>query len=123
MILFSVQGCHELISGFRGFRVLQRTRIERRHPAKEFHREDLLLRLRQSVERFKEVAPFDHSCLKVSAYLAGTGSRSGSKTPPPKLIRSGGGPPFVTFTAQYLNSGIFPKGSSTGLVSMFAAAS
>ena len=32
-------------------------------------------------------------------------------------------PPCVTRTAQYLNSGIFPNGSSTGLVSRFAAAS
>jgi len=37
--------------------------------------------------------------------------------------RSGAGPPGVTFTAQYLNSGILPNGSSTGLVSRFAAAS
>jgi len=43
--------------------------------------------------------------------------------PPPKLKRSGTGPPGVTLTAQYLNSGILPNGSSTGLVSMFAAAS
>jgi hypothetical protein len=48
---------------------------------------------------------------------------SGSRMPPPKLIASGGRPPGVTFTAQYLNSGTLPNGSSTGLVSMFAAAS
>src|SRR5262249_23089383 len=46
-----------------------------------------------------------------------------SACPPPKLICSGTEPPLVTFTAQYLNSGILPKGSSTGLVSVFAAAS
>src|SRR6266571_5141552 len=46
-----------------------------------------------------------------------------SSVPPPKLECTGVGPPFVTFTAQYLNSGILPTGSSTGLVSMFAAAS
>ena len=34
-----------------------------------------------------------------------------------------GVPPAVTLTAQYLNSGILPKGSSTGLVSRLAAAS
>jgi hypothetical protein len=49
--------------------------------------------------------------------------RSDNSTPPPKLSRRGTAPPFVIFTAQYLNSGIFPKGSSAGLVSMFAAAS
>ncbi len=59
----------------------------------------------------------------IRAYRRGTGCRSGNRTPPPKLRRSGGTPPFVIFTAQYLNSGIFPKGSSTGLVSIFAAAS
>src|SRR6266849_8170767 len=48
---------------------------------------------------------------------------SASSVPPPKLECTGVGPPLVTFTAQYLNSGIFPTGSSTGLVSMFAAAS
>ena len=47
----------------------------------------------------------------------------GNRAPPPKLIRVGIGPPSVTLTAQYLNSGIFPNGSSTGLVSMLAAAS
>src|ERR1700690_1292490 len=46
-----------------------------------------------------------------------------SDWPPPKLECTGLGPPFFTFTAQYLNSGILPKGSSTGLVSLFAAAS
>ena len=46
-----------------------------------------------------------------------------SAAPPPKLECSGALPPFSTFTAQYLNSGILPKGSSTGLVSLFAAAS
>ena len=35
----------------------------------------------------------------------------------------GRGPPLVTRTAQYLNSGILPNGSSFGLVSAFAAAS
>src|SRR5437660_3522569 len=48
---------------------------------------------------------------------------SASSVPPPKLECTGTGPPLVTFTAQYLNSGILPTGSSTGLVSMFAAAS
>ncbi len=43
--------------------------------------------------------------------------------PPPKLIRCGTSPPGVILTAQYLNSGILPNGSSTGLVSRFAAAS
>jgi hypothetical protein len=46
-----------------------------------------------------------------------------SDLPPPKLECTGAGPPFFTFTAQYLNSGILPTGSSTGLVSLFAAAS
>jgi len=48
---------------------------------------------------------------------------SASSVPPPKLECTGVGPPLVTFTAQYLNSGILPTGSSFGLVSMFAAAS
>lgn len=48
---------------------------------------------------------------------------SDNNTPPPKLSLCGSGPPLVTFTAQYLNSGILPKGSSTGLVSVLAAAS
>src|SRR5690242_1997665 len=48
---------------------------------------------------------------------------SASKVPPPKLRRSGTMPPTVTLTAQYLNSGIFPNGSSTGLVRRLAAAS
>src|SRR6476646_9320304 len=34
-----------------------------------------------------------------------------------------GVPPALTRTAQYLNSGILPNGSRTGLVSRFAAAS
>jgi len=46
-----------------------------------------------------------------------------SSVPPPKLECAGTSPPLVTRTAQYLNSGIFPNGSSTGLVSMLAAAS
>src|SRR6266849_2391016 len=46
-----------------------------------------------------------------------------SSVPPPKLECTGVGPPLVTFTAQYLNSGIFPTGSSFGLVNIFAAAS
>src|SRR6266852_9933279 len=45
-----------------------------------------------------------------------------SSVPPPKLECTGTDPPFVTVTAQYLNSGILPTGSSTGVVSMFAAA-
>src|SRR5512133_617221 len=32
--------------------------------------------------------------------------------PPPKLACTGTGPPLLTFTAQYLNSGILPNGSS-----------
>src|SRR5712691_1333247 len=46
-----------------------------------------------------------------------------NSVPPPKLECTGVGPPLVTFTAQYLNSGIFPIGSSFGFVNMFAAAS
>ena len=43
--------------------------------------------------------------------------------PPPKLACFGIAPPRRTRIAQYLNSGILPNGSSTGLVSLFAAAS
>src|SRR5579872_2191058 len=46
-----------------------------------------------------------------------------SNVPPPKLEWVGNGPPRVTLTAQYLNSGIFPNGSRTGFVSLLAAAS
>src|SRR5712691_8315588 len=35
---------------------------------------------------------------------------SASARPPPKLECTGVGPPWVTFTAQYLNSGILPNG-------------
>ena len=41
----------------------------------------------------------------------------------PDVDRVTGVPPAVTRTAQYLNSGILPNGSSTGLVSRLAAAS
>ena len=44
--------------------------------------------------------------------------------PPLRDTRTVAGvPPAATLTAQYLNSGILPNGSSTGLVSRFAAAS
>jgi hypothetical protein len=42
---------------------------------------------------------------------------------PPFVPRPTTSPPGVTLTAQYLNSGILPNGSSAGLVSMLAAAS
>ncbi len=50
-------------------------------------------------------------------------SRGRCAWPPPKLDCCGALPPRVTRTAQYLNSGILPTGSSTGLVSLLAAAS
>ena len=50
-------------------------------------------------------------------------SAGASNCPPPKLECALTCPPGVTFTAQYLNSGIFPNGSSAGLVNTLAAAS
>ena len=68
--------------------------------------------------------------LALLAAARGAGSRSADHAavgsgawPPPKLACFGCAPPRVRRTAQYLNSGILPNGSSAGFVSLFAAAS
>src|SRR5579862_2702385 len=55
-------------------------------------------------ERSREIRSGSKFPVFANAYRAGTASRSGSRTPPPKLRRAGSGPPCVSFTAQYLNS-------------------
>src|SRR5438046_7108853 len=50
-------------------------------------------------------------------------SSGSSSWPPPKLECAAISPPRRTRTAQYLNSGILPNGSSAAFVSLFAAAS
>src|SRR5690606_31797690 len=52
--------------------------------------------------------------------LAQVDTSSATTRKPPT---GGGVPPLETATAQYLNSGILPNGSSAALVRMFAAAS
>jgi len=45
----------------------------------------------------------------IRTYRMGTGWRSGNRTPPPELSRSGGTPPFVIFTELFfleLDSGL-----------------
>ena len=73
-----------------------------------------------------EAAALEALDAAVQAYGQGSGdwtSMSVAVLPPPKLLRLGTFPPLLILTAQYLNSGIFPSGSSAGLVRRLAAAS
>jgi hypothetical protein len=76
------QCSEELISGLRGFLVVQRTRINWDRPSQELHRENLLLFLWQCLERLQKLGSLLTHTFKLPRSLAPDKAQEGFKLKP-----------------------------------------